>query len=366
MSAQLMGFEYLPLEDAARDIRLISVQPGAANDAIRLKLWHVPLGEPPPIESTDRDRATAIAVQKALPPGWVAVQTPEGRWLFEDEATERTSWVHPDPTFDQSLLQVASRVPDGLQVPSYEALSYLWGGIDTSETVQVQYCSSDTDGILAGHDHSSALLKIGKNLFVALHHLRYAGRARILWVDAICINQADEVEKSKQIVRMAALYQLAQRVVIWLGPASEESQAKEERSSTLALSKLAHIGAQVELSRATVRFAAPMATEDGWFRSACPIPYPLSVWTAIEQLLGRQYFQRLWIVQEVLLATESSIVVCGHDEMRLYDFIRAIVCLVTKDPFPLSLRRLLESIRILAWRHIDFSVPFVLDLLRQR
>ncbi|KAH7034526.1 uncharacterized protein B0I36DRAFT_360040 [Microdochium trichocladiopsis] len=150
--------------------------------------------------------------------------------------------------------------------------------------------------------------------------MRYLNRPRTLWIDAICMNQKDEDEKGRQIIRMATLYQLAERVVIWLGPAAPPGEHGLS-SSTLALSRLEHVGKQVELSRAT----------------------------------------------EVLLANPASaVVVCGHDQILLYHLIRAIVCLLTKEFLPLTFRRLLESIRILAWRHTDFSVPFVLNLLRER
>jgi len=38
-----------------------------------------------------------------------------------------------------------------------------------------------------------------------------------MWIDAICINQGDDEEKSKQVTRMRDVYKLARRVVVWLG-----------------------------------------------------------------------------------------------------------------------------------------------------
>jgi hypothetical protein len=60
------------------------------------------------------------------------------------------------------------------------------------------------------------MIKITQNLFDALTRLRCV-KARNLWVDAICINQSDVEEKSRQIPLMKHIYELATQVVIWLG-----------------------------------------------------------------------------------------------------------------------------------------------------
>jgi hypothetical protein len=57
---------------------------------------------------------------------------------------------------------------------------------------------------------------IRKNLFNALLHLRLK-RPRALWIDAICINQADIQERNAQVSLMAFIYRRATRVVVWLG-----------------------------------------------------------------------------------------------------------------------------------------------------
>ena len=89
----------------------------------------------------------------------------------------------------------------------YEALSYVWGNPD--ETVP----------ILIG-DH---YFKVTKNLHAALLRLRNHYFERIIWVDAICINQADDQEKARQIQNMAQIYGQANRVIIWLGEGTNSS-----------------------------------------------------------------------------------------------------------------------------------------------
>lgn len=83
----------------------------------------------------------------------------------------------------------------------YEALSYVWGSSETP-------CSIFVNGLS---------IRIGYNLYVALRHLRSRHRRKLLWVDALCINQGDDVEKATQVAQMASIYSKAWRTVIWLG-----------------------------------------------------------------------------------------------------------------------------------------------------
>jgi hypothetical protein len=69
------------------------------------------------------------------------------------------------------------------QKPKYEALSYTWGDETTRRKISID-----------GKD-----LTVAQNLFDALIHLQHPSEERVLWIDAICINQLDFTEKSKQI-----------------------------------------------------------------------------------------------------------------------------------------------------------------------
>ena len=83
----------------------------------------------------------------------------------------------------------------------YEALPYTW------EPVQDQRCIE-----IDGH-----CLTVGKNLFAALFHLRDSEKSRWLWIDAICINQAELSERNHQVALMRNIYTYAKRVIVWLG-----------------------------------------------------------------------------------------------------------------------------------------------------
>lgn len=64
---------------------------------------------------------------------------------------------------------------------------------------------------------SHAILHITSNLLQALHTIRYEQTSRVLWMDAICINQSDTTEKGHQVALMGRIYRDTQRVVVCLG-----------------------------------------------------------------------------------------------------------------------------------------------------
>jgi hypothetical protein len=87
--------------------------------------------------------------------------------------------------------------------PEYEALSYAWGEPVFSHVVQE---------VSSGRE-----IRVTINLEQALQAIRYEHAARILWADAICINQSDLKEKGHQVALMGEIYRDANRVVVWLG-----------------------------------------------------------------------------------------------------------------------------------------------------
>ena len=84
----------------------------------------------------------------------------------------------------------------------YEALSYVWG-----------HPKGDRPTLCEGHQ-----LLITMNCEEALRELRFRVKTRILWIDAICINQSDIPERNLQVAMMDSVYQQAAGVLVWLGP----------------------------------------------------------------------------------------------------------------------------------------------------
>lgn len=104
----------------------------------------------------------------------------------------RTAKVH-------CILHIASLDHD--IIPAYETISYVWGDRDQRDSIVV-------NGTILNVPHSSAL---------ALRHLRQPDRERKVWIDAICINQADLEERSAQVRMMAEIYSRGTQNLIFLG-----------------------------------------------------------------------------------------------------------------------------------------------------
>ncbi|KAI0550635.1 HET-domain-containing protein [Xylaria curta] len=93
--------------------------------------------------------------------------------------------------------------------PSYEALSYTWGTRTKGRTLKIRQSAKWMS--------RSTELPVTDNLFGALRRLRYLFKPRVLWVDAVCINQEDIDERSAQVALMAEIYSNASSTAIWLG-----------------------------------------------------------------------------------------------------------------------------------------------------
>lgn len=101
----------------------------------------------------------------------------------------------------QCSLREVSIDPSNRHLPRYNALSYVWGA--EQGTIPV---SCDGSRIL-----------VTPNCESALRYLRSKLRPITLWVDAICINQDDLIERAQQVAIMNEVYRRARKVIIWLG-----------------------------------------------------------------------------------------------------------------------------------------------------
>ena len=197
--------------------------------------------------------------------------------------------------------------------PSYEALSYAWG---TTEDPTNIYVGNSKDYVLS----------VSKNLACALDHLRFKEASRTLWIDAICVDQQNLEERSQQVGRMADIYRLAERVIVWIGP--------EENDSSLAMDMLRTLGTNVEVDWSMRLMRPSKETEIGgqthWSDRSVILPFKSEDGIPIRHLLNRSWFERLWIRQEICLAKPGAILVCGLDTILWSDFRKALFCLKNK------------------------------------
>lgn len=111
--------------------------------------------------------------------------------------------LHPARTSDADI--VIELFKNDTERPLYDAVSWCWGKGGRIRPVRAR-C-----------DGGDYCLRISENLESALRHLRLTDKFRTLWVDAICIDQVNSVEKNKQVPMMSEIYGKAQRVCVWLG-----------------------------------------------------------------------------------------------------------------------------------------------------
>ncbi|KAJ4353554.1 uncharacterized protein N0V89_005284 [Didymosphaeria variabile] len=193
--------------------------------------------------------------------------------------------------------------------PKYQALSYVWGNPALTTPICV-------DG---------KVFQATFNLEAALRHLRKEDASVTLWVDAVCIDQGNNVEKSDQVQRMGDIYRNASEVVIWLG------QTKQEHSKLWAqlkeLSQLSAGGGALELNIDDLVDVDERNTRAPWLLSlnlelqkmfeTITIGYSNEDTLLIEpllKLLGQPWWSRIWVVQESSLPFLAR-VVWGSNEM---------------------------------------------------
>jgi hypothetical protein len=206
--------------------------------------------------------------------------------------------------------------------PNYEALSYVWGNPNPRRAI---HCS-DGD------------LEIGPSLSSALRHLRRPDRDRIIWADAICINQDDVQEKSVQVQLMGEIYSTAARTLIWFG---EGNAAYDDALRSLLqfqdLHKRESLADDVKVSESLVEAAG--RTRENFALSAellsqlaqlqDGLPYngmqadeffqdlfnraPEGLIQKAEILFQNPWFGRKWIIQE-LVRSKHAVVMIGPKE----------------------------------------------------
>ncbi|KAL9607488.1 MAG: hypothetical protein Q9167_007602 [Letrouitia subvulpina] len=226
------------------------------------------------------------------------------------------SWKHPDANCDPKAYELPkSSADDGSlwHVPPYEALSYTWGSPDNQEYISV---INPVDPL-----RTPSWVRIRANLATALRHLRYPDRQRMLWVDAISINQADNNERGQRVKRMSRIYPLSKNVIIWIG--------HEYEDSTHALETLRYFSEQVEYIISHRWADAPNAQERDWWRDGHTLPYDERTWNSISSLLNRPWFERVWVLQEAL-SCNRVLLQCGRDSIPWVNVRRALLVLRQK------------------------------------
>ena len=184
----------------------------------------------------------------------------------------------------------------------FMALSYTWGGPTNIETIIV----------------NGQPLIVSRNVAACLRVLRnksYTKDGWKFWIDAISINQKDIIERASQVKRMRDIYTKAWTPVIWIGEQEEGSEDALNLIITLAKDYSSREGVTQltkDLHQSADRFGK-------------------GSWRALNQIVCRPYWRRLWILQEAALGRSTTPVLCGPRTLAWTQFARAFSILGQTD-----------------------------------
>ncbi|KAE9378667.1 HET-domain-containing protein, partial [Stipitochalara longipes BDJ] len=152
----------------------------------------------------------------------------------------------------------------------YLALSYVWG--DQTSKVPISVNMQE--------------FLVTKNLEMAIRRVRHPEKLSLYWIDAICINQDDLEERNQQVRIMRDIYSSASQVVVYVGEAGE--------GAAEAIKLIRLLEEEIDST----------------------LPPPDSPdWDHFQDFFRRPWFTRVWVLQEVAVATEDPIVVCGEHQL---------------------------------------------------
>lgn len=175
--------------------------------------------------------------------------------------------------------------------PIYEAVSYAWGSSEIVVPV-----------IVNGQRYN-----VTPSLESFLRCYRSENQTRYLWLDQVCINQNDYLERNQQVQLMLKIYSQAANVPIWFGELGSHSQQGMQILDKL-LNDDAHATSEI------LSLLPPDIIQNG-----------------IKDLLQREWWKRFWVVQEAVMARRATFI-CGQyrlswetaDQSKIHGMLQVI------------------------------------------
>jgi hypothetical protein len=221
------------------------------------------------------------------------------------------------------------------EAPSYVALSYCWG-ID-SRKVSIRI--------------NGTPVSITGSLYEALLHMRSHGHTTI-WADALCINQENPREKALQIVRMGSIYRTAQEVAIWVGLDADGSDEVMDVFNRITVDQTSSV-------------VSEYSTNDFLFLQ---LPITREFVVSLSCFFRRDYWERLWIAQEIVLAIHARIY-CGKKVTswaNMANFVDETLEVLTYRPTPLNYELINDPLRDLRYHFKKHDLQNVNNLINLR
>ena len=254
---------------------------------------------------------------------WIYKSLPEGDFI-------RVLKLHPGEP-EQGIQCVLEIVNMAAIKGLYEAISYVWG--DPKDTVDI-----GCNGLR---------VPITVSLADALRNFRRTSEPRVLWADALCINQIDKQEKGHQVKRMGEVYANAKRTLVWLGW-DDQNIAKD--AFALILEANAYFADSFLQANQRTSMMAPFVK-----------PYPISMdrerWLGVTSLFQFPWFRRVWTVQESAIAEECR-VYWGSASINFADILEICVWLSRMRDFNETIRNVVGGFNRFGQTNIEVYLHY--------
>ncbi|XPS80938.1 hypothetical protein M3J09_012882 [Ascochyta lentis] len=282
----------------------------------------------------------------------------------------RLLWIPQSTPHSNSSLQLSLIHTSLENIRDFVALSYCWGGQHADRPITI---------------HGS-LIYITESLETALLNLRSRDAGFFLWADAICINQKDNAEKTSQVQIMRDIYRAAVQVLIWLGPSTVEMDNAIRGIRELG-DQLLGIGILDLVAEKRRQLVPWMMQPDDGSRAAAIRNHLLSAmvlyreaaregrdpfWWLSFELAERQWFHRMWCVQECVNARIATLR-CGNAEID-YRQVQAVSWfyklympfILGSLPGHAKAPDLTKQLNVTKFQHFEGPMPTTILDLRQK
>lgn len=190
-------------------------------------------------------------------------------------------------------------IEDRNQAPGYSALSYCWG--DATDRLPI-LCNGMS-------------VLITKSLHTALCRFRRDKVSRLIWADAICINQADNSERQQQVSIMREVYACAARVFVWTGPSDKYTFSTFRTIRAIAKGCLQELYGSEDPQDVWLINLHHEVDRSQLARKLNFHNRNLVNSTKVWEFYSSDWFSRVWVIQEVQSCTEIY-VLCGDATIR--------------------------------------------------
>ncbi|KAK4224082.1 heterokaryon incompatibility protein-domain-containing protein [Podospora fimiseda] len=288
---------YLPLDDKNNEIRVLKILPLQPDQPIHCT-----------IEIVSLDHHSAAYHQFITPSNWKNV--PARRVAQE--------WIKSRPSPQPLPGDVPNDEFHRFTWGDFAALSYVWGDKKSQKSILL----------------NGAVFSVTENLYRALRVMaeqnEFQNSKYRIWIDALCINQKDDEERASQVRKMRDIYSTAWTVFSWVANPRDRVD-----------------GAYIPEAFAFLRILAFASNPKTKQTLSTLFAHRLRILTeylvSLHKLTTQKYWERLWIIQEVVMGASSTVLRCGEHTLDWDTFAKGIAFMYLGDNWSLKDEYLLDS-----------------------